>query len=869
MTIMTIMTSLWAKRFNDKTMRFKITAAFIVVTLIPMLLVAFVSYKVIDARLIKEADEKINIGIKTAWSEYQVRGDQMRYGMLQAASMGEVKEALKRNDTKTLKGMLSKWRERRPYVDLWIVVDSRGKVISRLNSDMRDDTIDINGLIEKAITSEKSQVSAEILPAEMLVREGEEFHRQVTIPVAFGGSEDEYKRDGKLVETNAMALVVVTPVTGGDQKSLGAIITADILNKDMHVPDAVSNKLPWLFTSISMDGLRITTNIRDSNGQTAGWTLLPAPVMSKTKLGGSILGESTILGQKFISIFDPIRDNKGKIIGLLDIGMPKTQLWAIQKENLTVIAIITFLGLAVSLAVAIIETREIIRPLRLLKEKADAFADGEMDTTTDVDGDPDTKNELKILARAFNAMVTDVRVKSIEKELAMKELDEKNRRLIEFNERLKTANEELEVSYEEVQSQTEELHAANEELKVLNEDLESKNRELREANRKITEDEDEQKALMQKLAHSEKLSSLGEIVSGVAHELNNPLTAIMGFSDYLLDKDLPEKVKKQLKMINEASQRSKRIIDNLLTFARAYKPEKKYRDLNGVITGTIDLKDYQLRVNSIDVELNLDPSLPKTMLDEHQLQQVFLNLINNAQHAIAEKGVGGRISIKTTFEDNIIRATVSDTGKGIPDDSLKKIFDPFFTTKEVGAGTGLGLSISYGIIKEHGGNIYAKSRPGEGATFIIELPVIKTAEDPTLAATSTPEKSHLSKKGSRALVLDDEALILSLINVVLADSGFHVDTAATGDAALKLLSEHAYDLIISDFKMPGMNGKEFYHKVKSIKPEAANKIIFISGDSVSDETQAFLKDTGNLFLKKPFTIEELNKIISEHISSHA
>ncbi|MBM2839025.1 MAG: multi-sensor hybrid histidine kinase, partial [Deltaproteobacteria bacterium] len=125
-----------------------------------------------------------------------------------------------------------------------------------------------------------------------------------------------------------------------------------------------------------------------------------------------------------------------------------------------------------------------------------------------------------------------------------------------------------------------------------------------------------------------------------------------------------------------------------------------------MITGTIDLKDYQLRVNNIDVELNLDPSLPKTMLDEHQLQQVFLNLINNAQHAIAEKGVRGRISIKTTFEDNIIRATVSDTGKGIPNDSLKKIFDPFFTTKEVGAGTGLGLSISYGIIKEHGGNIY-------------------------------------------------------------------------------------------------------------------------------------------------------------------
>jgi len=863
------MTSLWAKRFNERTLGFKIISAFVVVTLVPMLLVAFVSYKVIDARLMKEADEKINMGIKTAWSEYQARADQMRYGMLQATSIGEVKEALKHNDTNTLKGMLSKWRERRPYVDLWIVVDSRGKVMSRFNSDMKDDIIDINGLVEKAITSEKSQISAEILPAELLVREGEEFHRQVIIPVSLGGSKDEYKRDEKLAETDAMALVVVTPVTGEDQKPLGAIITADILNKDMHIPDAVSNKLPWLFTSISMDGLRITTNIRVSNGKAARWTLLPATIMSKTKLGRSILGEATILGQEFVSLVDPIMDNKGKIIGSLEVGMPKTQLWAIQNENLTVIAVITFLGLAVSLAVAIIETRSIISPLKLLKEKADAFAGGKMDTTINVDGDPNSKDELKGLARAFNSMTSEIRIRGIEKDMTLKQLNNKNEQIMKLYESHKVASEELEVSYEEVQSQTEELQAANEELKVLNEDLENKNRELMEASRKITEDEEEQKALLQKLAHSEKLSSLGEIVSGVAHELNNPLTAIMGFSDILLDKDLPENVKKQLKMINDASLRSKRIIDNLLTFARAYKPEKRYNDLNSVIAGTIDLKEYQLRVNSIDVELNLDPSLPKTMLDEHQLQQVFLNLINNAQHAIAEKGVRGRISINTTFEDNIIRATVSDTGKGIPEDSLKKIFDPFFTTKEVGAGTGLGLSISYGIIREHGGNIYATSRPGEGATFIIELPIIKAPEDPSSAAASTPVKSQLSKKGNRALVLDDEVIILSLITVVLADSGFHVDTAATGDSALKLLSEHAYDLIISDFKMPGMNGKEFYHKVKSIKPDAANKIIFISGDSVSDGTQAFLKDTGNLFLKKPFTIEELNKIISEHISSLA
>ncbi len=844
--------------FRNRTLGYKFTLMFALVILIPMLLLAYVSYRVMDSRLIIEANNKLKMGLKTAWTEYYIRADQMRYGMLQAASQKDVIEAVRRHDSGRLKEMMQKWKGRRPYVDIWIILDSKGRVISRFNNELKDDAIDINGLVEKVVSSGKTQVSTEILAEDILDREGEEFHRQVAPPKDIMGSHSAG------VEGDVMALIVVTPVIDDSLSPIGAIITADVLNKDRYLPDAIANKLPWLFTTVSMNGLRIATNIKGSDGQAADWTFLPGPVLSKISSGKALMGEWEYLGQDFISAFEPIEDNKGKSIGSLDVGMPKSQLWAIQNENLIIIAVITFFGLALSLIVASITTSRIIKPLKVLKEKADAFANGDMDAKIDVDMEPGTEDELKILAYDINAMINEVRSKNSDKEQHLRELNDKNSRYMELVEKLKATNEELEVSYEEVQSQTEEMSAANEELRIVNEELKNKNDELQGANDRVRREEEEQKRLMLRLIQAEKLSSLGEIISGVAHELNNPLTTIMGFSELLIEKECHADVaKKRLKMINESSHRCKQIIDNLLTFARSYKLEKRYCDINRVITDTLELKEYQLRVSNIDIEIDLEPALPRTMLDEHQFQQVFLNLINNAHHSMAEKGKGGRISISTGFDGDTIRAKVSDTGKGMSDDIAKKIFDPFFTTKEVGEGTGLGLSISYGIIKEHGGNIYATGKPGEGATFVIELPIIEMEEE---SQSPSPAKSptQLTAKGRRALTLDDEPAILGILKEVLSNAGFHVDTANSGYEALEMLNETAYDLIISDIKMAGMDGKEFYKRLRTKRPEAARKLIFISGDTISQETQNFLKETGNIFLKKPFTLEGLRAVISKH-----
>lgn len=856
------MTNLFNRFFGDRTLYYKLTVAFVLATMIPMLLLAYVSYRVIDSRLHREAGEKLDMGVRAAWAEYNARGEQMRYGMLQAALQKEIREAMRQGDSEYLKGMMIRWKEKRPYVDMWLMVDNGGKVLSRLNGDLKDDVFEVNGLVGMALRSGNTFTSTEILPEDIVDREGEEFHRQFAPMIRPEDAVDRFR------EGDEMALLVVTPVLDDLRKPVGAIITGDILNNDMAVPNAVSKRFPQLSASIVMNGMRISTN-KGNNGRTAAFTLLPPSFMERINLGEKASGEMNILDVEFVALADPIRNSKGKVIGALLVGTPKTYLWGVQKENQKVIAVATFLGLILASIIAFITEARITAPLRRLKGRVASLESGRTDELVEKVVVPSgTEDELLILTGRFNSMIDTIAIREKEREEHLKELESKNSELMKLNEKLGAANEKLEVSYEEIQSQTEEIGAANEELRVVNEELEGKIAEIREANSSLIIEKEEKVQMTQRLMQSEKLSSLGEIISGVAHELNNPLTAVMGFSELLLGKEHAKGVRDQLQIINESSHRCKRIVDNLLTFARSYKPEKSYSDLNMVISGTLELKQYHLKADNIDLGTELDPALPKTMLDEHQLQQVFLNLINNAQHAIAEKENGrGRITITSSVEKDTIKIKVSDTGNGMPEDVAKRVFDPFFTTKEVGKGTGLGLSISFGIIKEHGGNISVSSRPGEGATFVIELPVVGAPEKAQAAQSPESPADLPAATGLRALVLDDEPNMLGLLKEALTSSGFHVDATTIGVEALKMLNETSYDLIMSDVKMPGLSGMEFHDRLMAMNPEVLDKVIFMTGDSIGKETQDFIKATGKPFLKKPFTMKGLRAEISRHIAS--
>lgn len=391
----------------------------------------------------------------------------------------------------------------------------------------------------------------------------------------------------------------------------------------------------------------------------------------------------------------------------------------------------------------------------------------------------------------------------------------------------------------------------------------------------VAKDISNEKLLQQKLIQSEKLSAIGELISGIAHELNNPLTGVMGYSQLLqLRKDLDERAKDNLLKINNLALRCQKIVQNLLSFARKQKPERTLIDLNEIIESTVELRNYELQVNNIEINRDLDRNMVKTIADGHQLQQVFLNVITNAEQAMLDFHGSGRLLIRTRADrqNNRITVEIIDDGPGIPESHLTKIFDPFFTTKEVGKGTGLGLSLSYGIIKEHGGNIFVSSRVGEGSTFVIELPIIEPSGEGTfLPPELMPQALHFENlvRDKRILVVDDEVYILDFFVEVFQMFPIHVDTAGDGRAAMEKMRLNDYDLIITDFKMPHMSGKELYAWIKDNRPSLAERIIFVTGDTVSPETRSFFEENRNRFLAKPFRIEDVKEAIQQTLEANA
>lgn len=384
-------------------------------------------------------------------------------------------------------------------------------------------------------------------------------------------------------------------------------------------------------------------------------------------------------------------------------------------------------------------------------------------------------------------------------------------------------------------------------------------------------DVSERKKVGEQLRRAEKLSALGQLIAGVAHELNNPLAVVIGYSEILAEKSgLDKETVDDIQRIHHESERASRIVHDLLSFARPAEPQKKAVDINRLVASVLETQEANLLAAEIRLEQRLANDLPHTMADPNQIEQVLVNLVGNAIQVLSGRPNPRVLTIRTEEAGNYLRMIVADNGPGIPKDVMGRIFDPFFTTKPLGKGTGLGLTISNTIVQEHRGKILVENQPTGGAKFVVELPVVQCAVTPTAERLPPEIKPPAAESAKRTvLVVDDEPGVVALLKAVMTRDGYEVTTATNGQEAMGRIAGGSYDLIISDMRMPGMDGRKFFEAVKKQDEALAHRIVFVTGDTVSPETQAFFKDTGNRWLSKPFNIAQVTDTVNEVLEKEA
>ena len=400
-------------------------------------------------------------------------------------------------------------------------------------------------------------------------------------------------------------------------------------------------------------------------------------------------------------------------------------------------------------------------------------------------------------------------------------------------------------------------------------------------------------ATRQQLVQREKLAAVGQLVSGVAHELNNPLQGVLGYAELMLASKPAALETEELRAIRDNANRAAGIVRNLLTFAGRTTSARGWQQINRIVRDAVAARTPHLQAEAIARQFDAADRLPLVYVDAARLEDVITNLIQNAEAAIAARregdaasrsvpgGATGEIRIATRLQPDPERifVEVADDGSGLKDEDLGRVFDPFFTTRQTGQGTGLGLSVCYGIVREHGGHITARNRAGGGAVFTIELPVmaesfmIATAAGtvPAAAGTRAPqplpytpppvEAAAVTSRRPKALVVDDEESNAALVRRVLAGAGYDVESTTLSRRALVMMERTAYDAVICDVKMPELSGQELYGRVCQIRPEMARRFIFVTGDIDGEDTRQFLDESRCSYFMKPFNLERLTAAV--------
>ena len=631
-------------------LRLKLILSFLSVIVLAGLVATTVGVHLIGDRIVKQAQNKVELDLNSAREIYKDKIKEVRTSIRLTALRFFLKDAILKNNIGNLETEIRKIRKRES-LDILALTDSNGKVIFRArNPAVYGDYQVDDELIGRVIRRKEIVASTVIVTRDELVKEGEDLALQVRMKLI--STPKAKPRPGK-EETSGMMIKAAAPVLDKKGNLIGVLYGGNLLNRNYEIVDKIKDivyrgetyKEKDIGTATIFQGdLRISTNVKTVGGTRAIGTRVSKEVNNKVLIKGEPwIGRAFVVNNWYITAYEPIRNIKNKVIGILYVGILEEKFVDMRRRTLLTFLMITFAGILVAFAISNILSNSITRPIRSLVSASDKLAKGYLSHRVECR----TGDAIGELARAFNCMADSI-----------KERDEQLKEYVK-----------------------------------------------------------------QEIMKSERLAMIGQLAAGVAHEINNPLGSILIYSHLLLE-DLEEndpRGENLKKIVNQAT-RCKVIVKGLLDFAHQSEPEMKPSDVNRIVNEVLSLVERQAVFHNIKIIKKLSINLPFVMVDETQIQQVFMNIVLNAAEAMEGQG---ELIIETSSDGKFINAKFTDTGCGIPEQNIKKLFEPFFSTKTKGHGIGLGLAISYGIIKKHNGRINIDSEVGKGSTFTIQLPIQK------------------------------------------------------------------------------------------------------------------------------------------------
>ncbi|KPL25151.1 MAG: hypothetical protein AMJ75_01725 [Phycisphaerae bacterium SM1_79] len=630
-------------------LRAKLIISFLAVIIICGLVATLAAVRLIGTGIIGQAQAKVKNDLNSARQIYWQESDNLKDVVRFTALRFFIEDAIKDNDIERLQKELEKIRNTES-LDILTLTNEKGQVVVRSrNPAIRGDSRADNELVSRVLSERKAIAATAIVTREELIKEGADLAEQAYIEFVH---TEKAKPSAQTEQTSGMMIEAAAPVFDNDGRLIGALYGGSLLNRNYKIVDRVKEtvyqgvkyKGKDIGTATIFQGdLRISTNVKAEDGSRAIGTRVSEEVYEQVLVKGlPWTDRAFVVNNWYIAAYEPIKDIKGKIIGILYVGILEEKFMDMRKRAVAVFLGITLGGMVVALIVSSFLAKGVLQPIKHLVFASQQLAKGNLEYEVKLE----SKDEIGELGETFNLMAS-----------SLKERDEQ---LKEYTQ--------------------------------------------------------------QQIMKSERLATLGQLAAGVAHEINNPLGAVLMYTHLSLEEMAAEDHRRQnLQKALEEATRCKNIVKGLLDFARQTEPKVEESDANEILERTLSLLKNQALLQNVKITKMLAPTLPKLMMDGSQIQQVFTNIILNAAEAVDGEG---QLTVATRMarDGRGIEIEFTDTGSGIPQENLEKIFDPFFSTKEVGRGTGLGLAVSYGIIARHKGTINVKSEPGKGTTFTVTLP---------------------------------------------------------------------------------------------------------------------------------------------------